>query len=67
MSGPRLTVVPLENGDVAALLARLPTQAGVAQVLGPDGQPWPVEPAGSGPSLLIPATATWQPAPGDSR
>src|SRR5258708_11541714 len=28
----------MENGDVAALLARLPAQAGVAQVLGPDGQ-----------------------------
>ena len=38
MPGPPLTVVPLEAGDVAALLARLPTQAGVAQVLGPDGQ-----------------------------
>jgi len=38
VSGPRLTVVPLENGDVSALLARLPAQAGVAQVLGPDGQ-----------------------------
>ena len=38
MSGPRLTIVPLEAGDVAALLAQLPTRAGVAQVLGPDGQ-----------------------------
>jgi hypothetical protein len=38
VSGPRLTLVPLEGGDVAALLAQLPTQAGVAQVLGPDGQ-----------------------------
>ena len=38
MSAPRLSVVPLEKGDVAALLAQLPAQAGVAQVLGPDGQ-----------------------------
>jgi DNA polymerase III subunit epsilon len=38
VSAPRLSVVPLEAGDVAALLAQLPTQAGVAQVLGPDGQ-----------------------------
>jgi DNA polymerase-3 subunit epsilon len=35
---PRLSVVPLEAGDVAALLAQLPARAGVAQVLGPDGQ-----------------------------
>ena len=38
MAGPRLTLVPLQSGDVAALLAQLPTRAGVAQVLGPDGQ-----------------------------
>jgi hypothetical protein len=38
VSGPALSVVPLEGGDVAALLARLPTSAGVAQVLGPDGR-----------------------------
>jgi excinuclease ABC subunit C len=38
VSGPRLTSVPLENGDVAALLARIPTAAGVAQFLGPDGK-----------------------------
>jgi hypothetical protein len=35
---PRLSVVPLEKGDVAALLAQLPTRPGVAQVLGPEGQ-----------------------------
>jgi hypothetical protein len=33
---PRLTIVPLEGGDVSALLERLPAAAGVAQVLGPD-------------------------------
>jgi hypothetical protein len=33
-----LTIVPLQAGDVAALLAQLPTRAGVAQILGPDGQ-----------------------------
>lgn len=38
MSGPRLTAAALENGDVAALLARIPTTAGVAQFLGPDGK-----------------------------
>jgi hypothetical protein len=38
VSGPRLTTVPLEGGDVAALLAQLPTRPGVAQILGPDGQ-----------------------------
>ncbi len=38
MSRPRLTVVPLDKGDVAALLARLPPAPGVAQFLGPDGQ-----------------------------
>jgi hypothetical protein len=38
VAGPHLTAVPLENGDVAALLSRIPTAAGVAQVLGPDGK-----------------------------
>jgi len=38
VSGPRLTTVLLEGGDVAALVAQLPARAGVAQVLGPDGQ-----------------------------
>lgn len=38
MSGPRLSVVPLSEGDVAALLAQLPARPGVAQVLGPEGQ-----------------------------
>lgn len=36
MAGPRLTVVPLEGGDVSALLERLPAGPGVAQVLGPE-------------------------------
>ena len=36
MSGLPLTAVPLEDGNVAALLARIPTAAGVAQILGPD-------------------------------
>jgi hypothetical protein len=38
VSGPRLSVVPLEAGEVPALLAQLPSKPGVAQVLGPDGQ-----------------------------
>ena len=38
MSAPRLTRVPLEGGDVSALLARLPAAAGVAQILGREGQ-----------------------------
>jgi hypothetical protein len=38
VSGPRLTAAVLENGDVAALLARIPTAAGVAQFLGPGGK-----------------------------
>ncbi|HUG52622.1 MAG TPA: hypothetical protein VMR21_03440 [Vicinamibacteria bacterium] len=38
MAGPELTVVALQDGDVAALLALLPTAAGVAQVQGPEGQ-----------------------------
>ena len=38
MAGPSLTVVPLEGGDVAALLARIPAAAGVGQVLGPDAK-----------------------------
>ena len=38
MAGPRLTVVPLEGGDVSVLLERLPAGPGVAQVLGPEGK-----------------------------
>jgi hypothetical protein len=38
VAGPRLTVVPLEGGDVSVLLERLPAAPGVAQVLGPDGK-----------------------------
>jgi hypothetical protein len=38
VSGPALTAVPLQDGDVAALLARIPTAPGIAQVLGPDGK-----------------------------
>jgi hypothetical protein len=34
VSGLPLTAVPLEAGNVAALLARIPTAAGVAQILG---------------------------------
>ena len=36
MSGLDFTLVPLEDGNVAALLARVPTAAGVAQILGPE-------------------------------
>jgi hypothetical protein len=36
VSGLPLTAVPLEDGNVAALLARIPTAAGVAQILGPE-------------------------------
>jgi hypothetical protein len=36
--GPRLTVVDLEGGDVAALLGRLPNAAGVVQIVGPEGK-----------------------------
>jgi hypothetical protein len=36
VSGLPLTAVPLEDGNVAALLARVPTAAGVAQILGPE-------------------------------
>jgi hypothetical protein len=38
VAGPALTVVPLEGGDVKALLGRVPTAAGLAQVLGPEGK-----------------------------
>jgi hypothetical protein len=38
VAGPRLTVVPLQAGDVGALLTQLPTRPGVAQFIGPDGQ-----------------------------
>jgi excinuclease ABC subunit C len=35
---PDLTHVPLDDGDLAERLAALPTSAGVAQVLGPEGK-----------------------------
>jgi hypothetical protein len=38
VSGPALTVVGLEGGDVAALLTRLPATPGVGQILGPEGR-----------------------------
>ena len=36
MPGLAFTAVPLEDGNVAALLAQVPTAAGVAQILGPE-------------------------------